>query len=268
MEKKKRNPPSKLRYDKAHPTVSVRVTQELYQKLDALRRKNGISLREILAGAVERNQPSASTDSLRDIEAETVEKKNNTRERRRSEIIKVAARLFAQRGYSGVTLDELAEQMGITKPALYQYISSKEEILHEICKACMVTGYENWKHVNKSRLSPRKKLKSFIKGVIRGAAEGRDMMTVLFGDSNALSPEVKAEVLAQRKAHDAELETLLREGVAAGEFKITDIKLAVFAILGACLWVYQWYRPDGRLSPEKIAEGIIGLLEDGYLNKI
>lgn len=267
MEKKKRNPPSKLRYDRSHPIVSVRVTQDLYDKLNALRNKNGLSLREILAGAIEGWQPSERDVLQKESEGKTGSKKNTTRERRRSEIIRVAARLFAERGYSGVTLDELAEQMGITKPALYQYINSKEEILHEICKACMVTGYENWKRVNKSGLTPREKLKSFIKGVIKGAAEGRDMMTVLFGDSNALSPEVKAEFLAQRKAHDAELEALLYEGVTAGEFRIKDIKLAVFTILGACLWVYQWYRPNGRLSADKIAEGIIQLLEDGYLNK-
>jgi len=121
--------------------------------------------------------------------------------------------------------------------------------------------------VNWVGLSPRDKLKSFIHGVVEGAAEGRDMMTVLFGDSNALSPQVQTEVLTQRKAHDTELEALLKEGVAAGQFEIKDVKLAVFAILGACLWVYQWYRPNGRLSPTEVSEGIIRLLEEGYLQK-
>jgi len=270
MQKKTHKPPSKLKYDRANPTVSVRVTHDLYQELDAIRKISGRSLRDILKGAVEREQAGIALPGAGHAEGPPPaegEKKQNTRTRRRSEIIKVAARLFAEKGYRGVTLDELAEQIGITKPALYQYIHSKEEILQEICKACLVTNYESWKRVNWLGLSPRDKLKSFIHGVVEGAAEGRDMMTVLFGDSNALSPQVQTEVLTQRKAHDTELEALLKEGVAAGQFEIKDVKLAVFAILGACLWVYQWYRPNGRLSPTEVSEGIIRLLEEGYLQK-
>jgi TetR/AcrR family transcriptional regulator, cholesterol catabolism regulator len=270
MQKKTHGPPSKQKYDRAHPTVSVRVTDDLYHELEALRENGGRSLRDILKSAVEREKAGASFSVAGHSEVpmfEEGEKKRNTRTRRRAEIIKAAARLFAEKGYRGVTLDELAEQIGITKPALYQYIHSKEEILQEICKECLVTGFENWKRVKWSGLTPRDKLKSFIHGVVEGAAEGRDMMTVLFGDSNSLSPRVQGEVLTQRKAHDVELETLLREGVAAGQFEIRDIRLAAYAILGACLWVYQWYRPNGRLSPTEVAEGIIKLLEEGYLQK-
>lgn len=301
MRKKSHRPPSKLKYDQDHPTISIRVTQDLYQELGELSQQNGRSLGEILREAIQKQVSSTAKEGpmgrvlvtgLKDAESTSkpalpndvrktemasdgeneevageVKKQSSTRANRREEIIRTAARLFAEKGYHGVSLDEVAENMNITKPALYQYIRNKEEILQEICQACLVTGFDHWKLVNKSELTPRDKLRLFIEGVVMGVAEGRDMMAVLFGDSNALSPEVRNEVRMQQKAHDKELEALLQEGIDAGQFKIADKKIAVFTIFGACMWIYQWYRQDSRLSPQSIADGIIKLLEGGYLRE-
>ncbi len=194
-------------------------------------------------------------------------RKRGHKEERRKELMKIAAKLFANKGYEGVSVSELAAEMDITKAALYHHIENKEEILKIICKEVLDKQVRETRRLLKSNLSPRDKLKWFIREVVRGVTEDQDVMRVYFESTNSLSPEAREKVQKQKKAFDKALESILREGVEKGYFYVRDFKMAVFLIQGACNWGYQWYQSGGRLSPEEIAEEMIYLLERGYLEQ-
>lgn len=194
-------------------------------------------------------------------------RRRRSRGNRREEIIRIAARLFASKGYHGISLDQIARQMNITKPALYLYIRNKEDILQEICRDCLVKGFTKWQKLDKTGLEPLEKFRLYIRSVIVSTIKQRDSMAVLFEDASALSPEVQDTVRRQRKAHDKELFLILKEGVDAGEFDIPDIKLTVNCIYGTCMWIYQWYNPDGRLTPDQLADQMLSFIEHGICRK-
>ncbi|MGD0855762.1 MAG: TetR/AcrR family transcriptional regulator [Dehalococcoidia bacterium] len=187
--------------------------------------------------------------------------KKNKREERRKEIMMIAAKLFAHKGYADASLSDVAAQMDISKAALYHYIQSKEAMLQEICNGLLDAQIKETKRLQKSNLSPKDKLRWFVRGVVRGATKDRDVMHVYFEDTNSLSADARDKVRKQKKAFDKVLGLILKEGVEKGYVNLRDIKMAVFVIQGACIFGYQWYQPNGRLSPEEIAEEIIYLLE-------
>jgi len=194
-------------------------------------------------------------------------RKRSNREERRKQIMRIATKLFANKGYDGASLSDLAAEMDITKAALYHHILNKEEILQEICDDVLEKQMRETRKLQKSNLSPRDKLKWFIREVVRGVTEDQNVMRVYFESMNSLSPLAREKVQKQKKAFDKVLDLILREGVEKGYFHIRDFKMAVFVIQGACNFGYQWYQPKGRLSPEEIAEEIIYLLERGYLER-
>jgi len=191
-------------------------------------------------------------------------KPNTAGEGRKAEIINVGINLFAEKGYHGTTLDEIAEQVGITKAALYYYISSKEEILQEINKRNMA-GMEQAIKLHKSSLPPADKLRKVIQYYVKFAAETGKRASIHFEQTNALPKKHRDTVQRKKKEVERALQEVLREGVEQGCFVIDDVKLASFAILGACNWTYHWYHPDGGLTPEQIAQHFITILEKGYL---
>jgi len=169
------------------------------------------------------------------------------RQRRRTEILHAALRAFRDMGYHGTTLEDIAQQLGVRKTALYHYFPDKEAILY----ACHREGLEEVAGlVALARRSPS--YADQLAYVIREHV--RVMTDTLEGSSlalevAALSPAHRAEVIAARDRYEHALREIVRRGVVAGEFRPVDPKLAVFAILGAINWVARWYSPDGSIHP-------------------
>jgi AcrR family transcriptional regulator len=193
-----------------------------------------------------------------------IKEPNNTPITRRDEIIQVAAKIFAAKGYHSTTLDEIASELLITKPALYYHIRSKEELLREIIKQIMEPLEEATK-VELSNLSPKEKLEKIIEIMIIFGAERRETTTIAFQEGRILPKRTRDAIRRREKEVERIVQGILTEGVEKGFFEVDDIKMACFAILGAANWIYRWYHPDGYLSPKQIAQKFIYLLEHGYL---
>ncbi len=190
---------------------------------------------------------------------------NNT-PTRKEEIIRVAALLFATKGYHATTLDEIARELGVTKPALYYHIRDKEDILREIVNRIM-EPMEAASRMGRSSLSPREKIKEIVRILVKFAAERKETTLIAFEEVKILPKRTSDAIKRRQKEVELSLQEVLREGVDRGDFEVNDIKVASFAILGAANWVYRWYQPRGKLTPEIIAEQFINFLENGYLRK-
>ena len=183
---------------------------------------------------------------------------------RREEIIKAAARIFAAKGYHGTTLDEIAREIGVSKPALYYHIKNKEEILKEIVGRIM-EPMETVARVGRSGIPPRQRIAQMIRMLVQFAAE-RQEITLIALELNKILPMRSREALKKsRKDVEEVLIETLDEGIKKGDFKTGNSKMYAFAILAAANSVYRWYDPHGNLTHGQIAEQFIRLLELGYL---
>ena len=185
---------------------------------------------------------------------------------RREQILKVAAQLFAAKGYHGMTLDEIAKQLDIRKASLYYYIKSKRALLEEISETLVATNIGNLDKIPTSNVSPVEKLRQFIINQIVTNTNSTDLTAIFFDKTSSVDKGFYSRFGKSKKRGERDLQLILQEGVAKGCFVIDDVKMASFLIFSACNWVYKWYKPNGRLSPEDIAKEYIKLLENGYLH--
>jgi len=187
-------------------------------------------------------------------------------EDRKAAILKEAVKLFAEKGYHDTSLDEVAKGLGITKAALYYYFSGKGQIIRAIMKTSMDQMSRTVKLGN-ARMSPREKLREFIRFHVTVTAENADASRILFEQLHALPRQARQAIRRREKETDSTLQKILAEGNADGTFSVSDVKVASYALLGLCVWTYHWYRKEGRLTPEEIAEVCVGLVENGILRR-
>jgi len=173
-------------------------------------------------------------------------------ETKRDAVLQTAAQLFLEKSYARTSMNDVAERLNITKPALYHYFQNKEEIL----LACYRLGSglieEILNDIAAHCGSGLEKVEAFIYSYA-------NVMTVDFGrcvmrlDEGDLSTSARGEVRAYKRKIDRRLRVFIQEGIADGSIAPRDPKLAAFAIAGALNWICIWYEPEGPLSPEEIA---------------
>jgi AcrR family transcriptional regulator len=172
---------------------------------------------------------------------------------RQEQIVQASAHLMQEKGFQGMTLQEVADQLECTKAALYYYVEDKQELLFRIHLQVMTMLLEAIEGILQSNQSATMKARAFIDTQVRLVASRPDLFTVYFHEKTHLKPE-HAEVVTQMERKIVHsLETLLREGMNAGNFERVDSTVAAFAILGASSWVYRWYRSQGRLSIDEVS---------------
>ena len=186
---------------------------------------------------------------------------------RKQKIIDTAVTIFQQKGYRSATLDDVAQELGLTKAALYHYVSSKEGLLTLIYLQALESFFAKAYEIGEMELSPPEKLRFLIRHHIQNIIiENLAMFAVFFTEENQLPEKDFQEIRREKRKYTQVFEKVLEEGVAQGYFVETDIKLQAFSIIGMCNWLYKWYKPGvGAFTPEKITDHFIGLLEDGYL---
>jgi len=172
------------------------------------------------------------------------------RQRRRTEILHAALRAFRDRGYYATTLEDIADQLGIRKTALYHYFPDKEAILYA-CHRESLAELDRILDGARRLDSAGEKLAHVIREHVRVMTDTLEGSPLAF-EVTALSPERQKEVIAARDRYERALRRMIQEGIADGEFRETNAKTAVFAILGAINWIARWYRPDGALQADEL----------------
>jgi len=172
---------------------------------------------------------------------------------KRERILAEAAKLIAERGYHGTTIDAIAEKFGATKPFVYYHFESKADLLAEICQRGTVRALEAAGRAMSAKGSPRERLEQFVTDFTSIALQNHACVAVYFREEINL-PKVHADrINKMRKEIDRKLTKLLEEGVRAGEFKVDDPQICCLVIAGMISYAFAWYRDEGRLSTDKIA---------------
>jgi TetR/AcrR family transcriptional regulator, cholesterol catabolism regulator len=164
---------------------------------------------------------------------------------RREELTRVAARLFAERGYQATSLADLAEALGIQKASLYHHIGSKEDLLWEVASAGAAAFQAALDAVPEELPAPER-IRLALRGHLRVVAEQLDAATVFTREWRSLEGERRERFVTERRRYEERIRELFREGVEGGELR-TDLDpvTAALLFLSAANWAYTWLRPGG-----------------------
>ena len=183
----------------------------------------------------------------------------------RAGILTAAADLFRERGYRAATLDEIAQRVGVSKPTLYGYFRSKEELLAAIFHRAMSLFERDLGAIRASGDDPVAKLRRVIRFHVGAVIAERSFLAVFFSEEANLPPRLSRAIRRRKARYDRSVRVIVDAGIRAGSLRTANPKLLVFALLGMANWVYQWYDPAGAWDADTIADGFIALLEPGYL---
>src|SRR5687767_2714487 len=180
---------------------------------------------------------------------------------RRGELTRNAARLFAERGYHGTSIGDLAEAMGVQKATLYAHIASKQDLLYETMREGAAAFHAALDAIDE-RLPATEKIRRALRAHLRVVAEQLDVATVFVREWRYLEGERREEVLAERRRYEERWRALFREGREHGELR-TDLDEGAAALLAlsAANWAYTWLEA-GR-DTDALADRFFALLVDG-----
>ena len=173
---------------------------------------------------------------------------------KRERILEEAVKLFYERGFTGTTLDDIAAELGVTKPFIYTHFRSKTELLAALCKPTIELSLGAVTQAASGPGSPTERLYRAIAGFTEVVLSRQANIAIYFREEKNLPPEALGEINALRKKFDRVLSKLLTEGVAAGEFDVRDVSLTALAIGGMISWAYTWHRPEGRLAIDDMCD--------------
>lgn len=169
-----------------------------------------------------------------------------------------ALRLFAERGYHGTGIRQLADAAGLSSASLYHYMGTKEELLVAIMRSSL-TGLLDAADQIAGITDPEERLVALVQLHVRTHASSPEQTRVVDDEVNALSAEPRAEVVALRDRYERLWQSALEEGVAQGTFRIGSIAVARRALLEMCSGVARWWTPDGELDLAELQHEYAGL---------
>jgi AcrR family transcriptional regulator len=180
---------------------------------------------------------------------------------RRTELTREAARLFAERGYHGTSIGDLAEALGVQKATLYAHIESKQDLLYETMRDGAAAFHAALDAIP-DRLPATEKIRLALRGHLRVVAEQLDVATVFVQEWRYLEGERREEIVAERRRYEERIRGFFREGRELSELR-TDLDDGTSALLmlSAANWAYTWLQP-GR-DTDALADQFYALLIDG-----
>jgi len=172
---------------------------------------------------------------------------------REDEILAAAARMFREKGYHGTSVRDIAESVGLLKGSLYHYIRSKEELLARLFDGALEGTMGELEAIAGRDASATDRLHDMVAAYVHAVTANLDAVGLYLREWRSLPAPDLRRLRAKRRAMRGLFEDVVAQGVRTREFAAGDEKIATLAILGMCNWIFEWYRPRGRLRPEELA---------------
>jgi AcrR family transcriptional regulator len=181
---------------------------------------------------------------------------------KRRAILHAAAKMFVENGYHETSLADIAASLHVTKPTLYYYVSSKEEMLAQIASAALAESETLFRDACERGANALDALRLFMRAYVRAMNDdfGR---CLLAARHMRLAPETQAALTDGFRRIDGFARDLFERGARDGSMHPTDVRMAAFVLYGAVNWIPHWYRPGGPLSPEDAGEAMFDVIASG-----
>ena len=175
---------------------------------------------------------------------------------RRRQIEDVASALFRASGYSATSVRDIARALDMQGASLYSHMASKEDVLWSIvdrAASAFEQAAERALEAAPAR-DPRARVTALVRSHVGVIARDPGQASVFVAEWRHLAGDRRAAILERRDAYEAQLRSLLADGMAAGEFALADPAIAATFLLSALNGVATWYREDGRMSADQLAD--------------
>ena len=186
---------------------------------------------------------------------------------KQAEIALAAVKLFEQKGYRATSVQDIADEVGLQKGSLYHYINSKEDLLLQIAHQAISEFNQRLEKILAMPIPAKEKLMLMIENHLTVSISNLQTTTVLLREAFALGEEQHQVIQGLTDRYLDLLTAILEQGRDNGEFFVSNCKIAALAILGACNWVYRWYKSSGELSAKDVSAIFSTLFLHGLLNK-
>jgi AcrR family transcriptional regulator len=185
------------------------------------------------------------------------------KERHRA-VLETAARLICEKGYEAASVQDIADACGLTKAGLYYYIRSKEDLLLEIQNYGMDIFEERVLLPVLAIADPVARLKACMERNILLVTSGWSKeVTIILHEHETLTGAARTQINARKRRYVHFLESSFAEAMREGRIRPVEPRVAAFAFLGQVLWIYKWYRPDGKISAERLVREMQNLFFGG-----
>jgi AcrR family transcriptional regulator len=173
----------------------------------------------------------------------------------REDVLAVAAELFRTKGYAATTTRELAAGLGIEKGSLYYHIDSKEEVLYELIASTTNLNLERVEEAARQPGTPVERIRRTFAAHITGMHSDTNKNVTALLELRSVDGEQRAELIAVRDRYERVFQDIIEEGQRDGQIR-ADIPahLLKLALLSMANYTLIWYRPDGELPAEELAE--------------
>ena len=180
---------------------------------------------------------------------------------RKDELTREAARLFAERGFHGTSMDALAQALGVQKGSLYSLTGSKQQLLFETMNAGARAFHAALDAIPEDE-SAIERVRAALRGHLRVVVEQLDVATVFTREWRYLEGEYRDEIVAERRRYEERWRALFREGVESGDLRTDlDSGAATLLVLSAANWAYTWIHPDADTAA--LADRFFTIIADG-----
>jgi TetR/AcrR family transcriptional regulator len=179
----------------------------------------------------------------------------------RAQILEAAARVFAERGYTAATMNEVAAAAGVSKATLYHYYGDKHDLLEQVASSHVARLEALVAEVGAQALAPPEHLRTLVASFLRAYGNARHAHRVLIEDVKFLDTQARSRVtLAQRRVVAAFAQAI---GQAQPGLDAQLQRPVAMLLFGMINWTFTWLRPDGAYTHDALSPVVLALLEGG-----
>lgn len=186
--------------------------------------------------------------------ADRIPGERKPRDVRWAELVEAAIQVFAERGYEGASLQDIADRLGMLKGSLYYYIRTKEDLLFEVVKSAHSAGLEVAERAANTPGDPLERLERAIIAHVEYTCQTLAASVVILHVMESLPEERRSEAIGPGRVYHRVFEALVEDAKEAGLLRPeVNPSLGTLFFLGAANWVYRWFQEDGHFTATEIA---------------
>ena len=185
----------------------------------------------------------------------------------RDAILEAAAQAFRKKGFHGASMGDIAKAVQLQKASLYHHVSSKQEILVELLDQALLLLTERISAIAQGPGTADQRLREMIRAYLRALTEKPDLSSVMLFEYRSLERKYRIRHQPHRDAFEEIWRGVIEEGVSSHTFRCDDVNMAARVLMGVLNWTLTWYRAEGPLTAEVIADQYASMLLNGLLRR-
>lgn len=184
---------------------------------------------------------------------------------RKQEIIKVASSLFKEKGYSAVSMRDIAQAMHMKAASLYNHISGKQEILSTLILEVAEKFTAEMNRITSEKIPPLKKIERIIEVHIDITVHYSENIATLNNDWMHLEGDDLKRVVMMREAYEENFRSIIKQGISEGDIKPQHPEVILFSVLSTLRTLYLWNEKRGKMDVNILKKDMVAVLIGGII---